>query len=926
MQKQGNDQATTLVAHLCRADSDGAGPVFLRPESEAWGEALTLLEHHRLAPWVWSRARRSGALESLPAPLGTLLGEAHRGAVLAHFSLLGELRRIEAAFAGNGVSAMALKGVGLFTTLYEEPGLRQMEDMDFLVRPEHLWAAGESLAAMGYTPVQSGGIEEARRTHFHLAYRSRSGAFRVEIHWGLDDETFLSPAVVPDIWDRSANRDTPSPRLDPVAEFLYLCIHAAKHGVLNSACARTPGLEAVVFDPLSGNRLIWLLDLKLLMERAGVGLDEVRALAVRWRVETALHSGVVLAQHVFGPVAGWTWTGPPPAGGVSAARLMVLRRLARGLSRRGRATISLMRRLQKPDHLRDARPARGLDLLDLPFPNQVEIRGWRERHGLWAIPPLALTRFADGIAQAASRLWRHFDAGKYLRRGAQRPKPNYIVVCPTVDRFPKPNYIDRTLESLEKSGFFDSELCPALVLTNSNPARGEYLEKFRRLPRTTVTDPGTAAGLSVNAGTAIVAAARTGADYIIVIEDDIIFCNRWIESIDAWLRSHASAEHRLFSFFTPYREVTNAVNAGRDSWEYPLQAFYGAQCWAVRGGDGRSVGEFIRTSRGNYDVELKQWVERTYPQVSHHLASCPSFVQHIGLISALGSLNPPVLDDFPGEEWSYVGPHPDAASSRRAQGCLQADSPPASSRFAGVLAHAAGRAWRHLRLGRKFDEQGGTPQTIWQTYKTKDLPPAAKRCRESWLTLNPGWRHEFHDDTDIEAYVRSSWGERMAAFHAALPLGVMKADLWRYLILCDKGGVYSDVDTVCLEPLDRWIDGGRPRGADVLIVGLENPAHFCQWTIAATPRPPGAQTRGGVSPEKFRVAGNRHQARAFRARHDRARHLDRGAERVSGSGRGPERRPDPPALPGRSDVPEVLPPERRLPDGRQILRRQKGAA
>jgi len=501
---------------------------------------------------------------------------------------------------------------------------------------------------------------------------------------------------------------------------------------------------------------------------------------------------------------------------------MVLRWLARGLSRRDRTTMRLMRRLQKLDQHRDARPARGLDLLDLPFPRPEEVRGWRELHGLWSVPPLAFARFAGGIAQAIRRVRRHYGAGKYLRRGAQHAKPTYIVVCTTVDRFPKPNYIDRTLESLERSGFFDSDLRPALVLTNSNPARGEYLEKFRRLPRTTVTDPGTAAGLSVNAGSAIVAAARTGADYIIIIEDDIIFCNRWIESIDAWLRSHASAEHRLFSFFTPYREVTNAMNQGRDSWKYPLQAYYGAQCWGVRGGDGRSIGEFIRTCPGNYDVALQHWVKRAYPQVSHHLASCPSFVQHIGLISALGSGNPPVIDDFPGERWSYAGSNPDAALSR----------------LAGDIAQATGRAWRRLRISGKFAAGGGIPRTIWQTYKTRDLPPAAKRCRESWLSLNPRWRHEFYDDTDIEAYVRSSWGKRMAAFHAALPLGVMKADLWRYLILCDKGGVYTDVDTVCLEPLDRWIDGSRLRCADVLIVGLENMTHFCQWTIAATPGHP----------------------------------------------------------------------------------------
>ena len=225
-----------------------AGP--RAPTPRPWSGALALLEHHRLAPWAWSRARRSGALENLPPPFIAALGEAHRGATLAHFALLGELRRIEAAFAGNRVAAVALKGASLFTTLYEEPGLRPMEDLDFLVRPEHLRAAGESLAALGYTPVHTIGIDEARRTHFHLAYRSRTGAFRVEVHWGLDDETFLAPAVVPDIWDRIASRGDPRRRGWTPSRNFSTCASTPQSTAFSTA--RAPGRPA--WSPWSSTR------------------------------------------------------------------------------------------------------------------------------------------------------------------------------------------------------------------------------------------------------------------------------------------------------------------------------------------------------------------------------------------------------------------------------------------------------------------------------------------------------------------------------------------------------------------------------------------------------------------------------------------------------------------------------------------------
>ena len=37
----------------------------------------------------------------------------------------------------------------------------------------------------------------------------------------------------------------------------------------------------------------------------------------------------------------------------------------------------------------------------------------------------------------------------------------------------------------------------------------------------------------------------------------------------------------------------------------------------------------------------------------------------------------------------------------------------------------------------------------------------------------------------------------------------LKADLARYLIVHTFGGVYSDVDTLCLRPIDTWADGNQ---------------------------------------------------------------------------------------------------------------------
>lgn len=126
------------------------------------------------------------------------------------------------------------------------------------------------------------------------------------------------------------------------------------------------------------------------------------------------------------------------------------------------------------------------------------------------------------------------------------------------------------------------------------------------------------------------------------------------------------------------------------------------------------------------------------------------------------------------------------------------------------------------------------PKQIWQTYKSADLPMPAVSCVRSWRRLNQGWKYRLLDDREIDAYVRArSTGEEYVAF-SKLPLGVMKADFWRYFVLLNEGGIYSDIDTVANNPAEYWTGDGT-----ALVVGVEDTREFfCQWTIAAPPNHP----------------------------------------------------------------------------------------
>lgn len=126
------------------------------------------------------------------------------------------------------------------------------------------------------------------------------------------------------------------------------------------------------------------------------------------------------------------------------------------------------------------------------------------------------------------------------------------------------------------------------------------------------------------------------------------------------------------------------------------------------------------------------------------------------------------------------------------------------------------------------------PRRLWQTYKTKDLPNKARECQQTWLDHFSDFEYTLTDDGDIAQLIASHFDAATNAAFRTLPLGVMKADLWRYCVLYVHGGVYSDIDSVAMQPYAAW----NVQPEHKVIIGLENDTHFCQWTIASVPRHP----------------------------------------------------------------------------------------
>lgn len=147
-------------------------------------------------------------------------------------------------------------------------------------------------------------------------------------------------------------------------------------------------------------------------------------------------------------------------------------------------------------------------------------------------------------------------------------------------------------------------------------------------------------------------------------------------------------------------------------------------------------------------------------------------------------------------------------------------------------------------------------RNVWQTWKVavEDalFPENYKKHQRTWEEKNPDYKHYVITDAQCDVLVNQLFADvpQVAEAWNLMPKSILKADFFRYLILFARGGVYSDIDTRVLKPIDTWVsaqetvhDGPNRAG---LVVGIEadpdrpdwnewyaRRIQFCQWTIQA---------------------------------------------------------------------------------------------
>lgn len=97
-----------------------------------------------------------------------------------------------------------------------------------------------------------------------------------------------------------------------------------------------------------------------------------------------------------------------------------------------------------------------------------------------------------------------------------------------------------------------------------------------------------------------------------------------------------------------------------------------------------------------------------------------------------------------------------------------------------------------------------TPKLIHQTWKTNQVPDHLQSYQQSWLSINPSYQYTLHTDEDIDQIVRQ-YAPDFYDSYRNFYTHIERVDFVRYVLLYEFGGIYADLDEVCIKPLDDLV-------------------------------------------------------------------------------------------------------------------------
>jgi mannosyltransferase OCH1-like enzyme len=147
------------------------------------------------------------------------------------------------------------------------------------------------------------------------------------------------------------------------------------------------------------------------------------------------------------------------------------------------------------------------------------------------------------------------------------------------------------------------------------------------------------------------------------------------------------------------------------------------------------------------------------------------------------------------------------------------------------------------------------PRLIHQVCLSMEMPDVLRANVSAIREQNPGWEHRLYDDRPAEGFIADHYGAEMLRDYLSIDrsYGAARADLFRYLVIYRLGGVYLDLKSGFLKPIDsvvnqddsfiisQWRNAeGEPHEGNGLHADLAEVSggEYQQWHVIAAPGHP----------------------------------------------------------------------------------------
>src|SRR3989442_15318572 len=238
-----------------------------------WQRLLERARTHEVLPLLYRNLRALGFAD-VPEPVRAELADAYGNNAIRNVLLAKELARVLSLLGEAGVPVMPVKGTALAESLYGDPALRVCADIDILVPPKCFIEAFRLMVSAGYqsrfTPPPLLELTAHYGKDCALVREDRACVYPLQLHCGLVWGGPVERDLLEQIWSEAVRKTfygVPAFALSADWEFLYLAVHAARHGL-------TP--------------LKWLVDLDRLCSSGTVDWEKVKEKARRLGWEGAV--------------------------------------------------------------------------------------------------------------------------------------------------------------------------------------------------------------------------------------------------------------------------------------------------------------------------------------------------------------------------------------------------------------------------------------------------------------------------------------------------------------------------------------------------------------------------------------------------------------------------------------------------------------